>query len=133
MMFAVPGATAVTSPWLLTVATAVLFELQVTARPVSVWPFASSVVAVASEFPTAEIELADKVTLTVATGASVTVIDELPLLPSLVAVTVTVPTPVAVTRPLASTAAAAGLLEIHATVLPFNSVPFASRVTAVSC
>jgi hypothetical protein len=47
IMLAVPGATAVTRPAVDTVATPVLLELQVTARPVSTWLLASNVVAVA--------------------------------------------------------------------------------------
>ena len=45
------------------------------------------------------IEVAAKDTVTVATGACVTVIVALPLLPSLVAVMLAVPTAIAVTTP----------------------------------
>jgi len=47
VMFADPGPTAVTTPLLATIATAVLSDVQVTNRPVTTVPFASFVVAVA--------------------------------------------------------------------------------------
>jgi hypothetical protein len=76
----------------------------------------------------------DGVTVTVLTGASVTVIEDVPVFVSLVAVIVTgPPAPTAVTRPFPSTVAAAGLLEIHVTTRPVSTIPFASLVTAVSC
>ena len=71
--------------------------------------------------------------MTEATGASETVIDEVPLFPSLLAVMVVVPAATAVTRPLASTVAAALLLELHVTTRPVSTFPFASFATAASC
>src|SRR4051812_7147964 len=97
MMFAVPTATAVTIPWASTVATAVLAELHVTTRPVSVLPLASRVVAVACDVPTAVMEPGARATVTVATGAMLTVIDDVPVLPSLVAVMVELPAATTVT------------------------------------
>jgi len=100
VMFAVPALTAVTSPVVDdTVATPALSELHVTVRPVSPRPFASSSVAVACVVCIALIELEASDTVTVATGACVTVIVALPLWPSLVAVMLAVPTATAVTTP----------------------------------
>jgi hypothetical protein len=73
------------------------------------------------------------VTATVATGASVTVIEDVPILVSLVAVIVVLPGRTAVTNPFASTVAAASSLELHVTGRPVSVLPFASFVTAVSC
>jgi hypothetical protein len=71
---------------------------------------------------------------TVATGTGLTVIELVPVFPSLVAVIVTgPPTLTAVTRPLASTVATAGVLETQVTVRPVSTLLAASLVTAVSC
>jgi len=56
-----------------------------------------------------------------------------PLLPSLVAVIVTVPVATPVTRPLAAIVATALLLIVHVTVRPVSVFPAESRVTAASC
>jgi hypothetical protein len=67
------------------------------------------------------------VTVTVATGARATVIEDVPDFVSLVAVIVTgPPAACAVTRPFASTVATALLLEDHVTVLPVSTLPFES-------
>jgi hypothetical protein len=80
MMLAVPALTAVTSPVVEdTVATAVLSEVHAIDRPVSGWPFASRVVAVACEVPTAVIDVGFRDTFTEATGANETVIEEVPV------------------------------------------------------
>jgi ABC-type amino acid transport system permease subunit len=124
-----PAATAVTKPVLLTVATAVLLELHVTARPVSTLPLTSVSVAVSccvGVIPKTRLA-EDGLTVTALTGASVTVIEDVPVLVSLVAVIVTGPpaaTPV--TRPIASTVATALLLEDHVTVRPVSTLPFES-------
>jgi hypothetical protein len=91
VILAMPSATAVTRPSAETVATALLLELHVIERPVKTMPFASKVVALACAVSTALMELGVRNTLTDATGAGVTVIDEVPLLFSLVAVTVAEP------------------------------------------
>jgi len=91
VMLTEPALTAVTSPVVETVATAVLSELQVIAGPVKTPPAASRRVAVAWVVPTAVIEPAVSATLTDATGAGVTVMEEVPLWPSLVAVIVADP------------------------------------------
>jgi len=62
-----------------------------------------------------------------------TVTEALPLLPSLVAVTVAAPLPTPVTRPPSLTVATFVLLEDHVTGRPVKTLPSASRVVAVSC
>ena len=79
------------------------------------------------------IELAASDTVTVATGACVTVIAALPIFPSLVAVIVVPPAPTAATKPLPSTVATARLLEVHVTVRPLRTLLFASLSVGVSC
>ena len=58
---------------------------------------------------------------------------EVPLLPSLVAVIVTVPATLPVTSPPALTVATVGLLLDQDTARPVSGVPFASLGVAVSC
>jgi len=72
-------------------------------------------------------------TVTVATGTIVTVIVDVPLFPSLVAVTVAVPPARAVTSPLALTRAIVVSLLLHVTVRPMSGLPLASFGVAVSC
>src|SRR5207247_3901432 len=83
-----PGVTPETRPLLLTVAAAVLELDHVTVRPESGFPPASLGVAVSCTVWPACTEAEGGVTSTVATGTFVTVIDEVPLFPSLVAVIV---------------------------------------------
>jgi hypothetical protein len=71
-------------------------------------------------------------TVTVMTG-TVTVIADVPLLPSLVAVIVVLPPLTAVTNPLASTVATEGVLELHVTARPVRTLLLASVSVAVSC
>jgi hypothetical protein len=74
------------------------------------------------------------VTVTVETGIGLTVIAEVPVFVSLVAVIVTGPpaeTPL--TRPVASTVATALLLDDHVTVRPVSTLPFESFNWAASC
>jgi hypothetical protein len=82
------------------------------------------------------MEVGDKLTVTVATGAGLTVIVGvgLELTDSLVAVIVAVPTETAVTIagvPLALTVKTAALLESQVIVRPVSTLPLASLVTAV--
>ena len=79
------------------------------------------------------MELDARETLTVATGACVTVMVALPVFPSLVAVMVAVPTPIPETTPCPSTVATALLSEDHVTVRPVSVLPLASSVVAVAC
>ena len=126
-----PAAMPVTRPVLETVATLVLLELHAIARPVSTAPVASRVIAVACAF--ADIRMLEAVseTLTVATGTGATVIEAVPVLPSLVAVIVAVPAATPLTRPLLETAAIDGSLDVHVTVRPVRTLPLASFVVAV--
>jgi hypothetical protein len=105
---------------------------QVTTRPVRTAPLTSFVVAISwCVKPTVNVA-DDGLTATVATG-TVTVIEAVPVLPSLVAVIVVLPPPTAVTNPLASTVAANGLLDVHVTVRPVRVLLFESLSVAVSC
>jgi hypothetical protein len=135
VIVAVPTPTAVTvagEPFALTVSTAVLLETQVTVRPVSTTVLASLVVAVSCWVPPTVIGVAGDETVTVATGAGVTVRVALPVLPSLVAMMLAVPTVTAVTTPWPSTVATAVLAELHASARPVSMFPFASTVVAVA-
>jgi len=73
-------------------------------------------------------------TTTLATTAcAVMVMLEAPDFPSLVAVTVAVPAPLAVTRPAVDTLAIALSLVDHAILRPVSVLPVASLVVAVNC
>src|SRR5256884_330637 len=132
---AVPlAATPLTSPLPFTLAIALLLDCQVITRPVNGLPLASRGVAVSCTVcPIATVpELG--VTVTAATGATVTVTLAVPLCPSLVAVIVTGPPgPTPVTSPLPFTLAIALLLDCQVITRPVNGLPFASRGVAVSC
>src|SRR5437879_2339908 len=132
VIVAEPGMTPETSPLLLTVATAVLELDHVTVRPESGFPPASLGVPVSCTVWPACTEAEGGVTSTDATGTGVTVIAEVPLLPSLVAVIVAVPGVTPETRPLLLTAATAVLELDHVTVRPESGAPFASLGVAVS-
>src|SRR5439155_795894 len=135
-MLAVPAVTPLTIPLPVTVATAVLFDAQATVRPVSVLPFASLRVAVSWTVWPVGTEDGAGVTVTEATGAgagAVTVMAEVPLLPSLVAVIVAEPAVTPVTSPLPPTVATALLLLAQVTVRPLSGFPFASFGVAASC
>jgi hypothetical protein len=143
VIVAVPGATAVTCAAApiesltelatLTVNTAVLLDVQVTIRPLRVTPLSSCGVALISWVSPATIGVIGVQRSSVVTGASVTVISDVPVFVSLVAVMVVLPAPTAVTRPFPSTVAAAGLPEVHAIDRPVSTVPLVSLRTAVSC
>jgi hypothetical protein len=143
VMVAVPGPTAVTvtvAPLdvltelaALTVSAAGLLETQLTVRPERALVLPSFGTAVSTCVTPTTIGVVGDERLTVATGINATVIADIPIFVSLVAVTVVAPDPAAVTRPFASTVAAAGLLELHITVRPVSTFPFASFVAAVSC
>src|SRR6266550_4426120 len=132
VMVTAPATTPVTSPLLLTVAIVLSLDDQLIARPVKGLPLASRGVAVSCTVcPIATVpELG--VTVTAATGATVTVTVAVPLCPSLVAVIVTGPpaaTPL--TSPLPFTLAIALLLDCQVTTRPVNGLPFASLGVAV--
>jgi len=128
-----PTASPWTSPLPFTLATAGALLCHVTVRPDSGWPFASIGVAVSCTVaPTCTVGL-EGLTPTVATGTGVTLIDEVPLFPSLVAVIVTGPPAlVPVTRPPAVTSATAGSLLCQVTVRPVSALPAASLGVTVS-
>src|SRR5436309_15740867 len=108
-MTAEPAARPVTSPLPLTDATDGFELVQLTARPESVLPLASlSVAASCWVWPTWIVAEAG-VTATEATETFVTVMEEMPVCPSLVAVTVVDPAATAATSPLPLTVATDGL------------------------
>ena len=92
-------------------------------RPVSAAPFTSASVTVSCAVaPTATVESAGD-TVTVFTGSAMTVIAEVPLLPSTVAVIVALPAPTPVTSPVALTDATAGAELFHVADLPATTPP----------
>jgi hypothetical protein len=131
VMVTVPTAIAVTTPDGDTVATALLLELQPTARPVSTALDASRVVAAAvADWPTSSDGCS--VTPIVAKGTTVTDRAADPLMLSLVAVMIAEPAPIAVTAPVDETVATAGLLDVQAITRPVSVLLVASRVTALA-
>ena len=135
VIVAEPAATPLTSPVPLTVATDVLLLAQVTARPDSGLPLASFGVAVSCTVCPADTEADAGLTVTELTGTGTldTVMLEVPLCPSLVAVIVAEPAvPPPVTSPLPSTLATDGLLLDQVTARPVSGFPFASFGVAVS-
>jgi hypothetical protein len=132
VIVAFPGPTAVTTPSIVTVATAVLLDPQPMTRPVSTFPFASLRVAVRiTPWPTVRLLLGGA-TVTVATGAGITVTVAVVDLPSLVAVIVDGPGAMPVTTPLDETVANAGALDDHVTRRPVSTLPFASLTVGTS-
>ncbi len=132
VIVAVPSAFAVASPVASTVATVVLLEPHVTSLPVSVFPCASFVVAVNCLVCVTRTVAVGGATVTDATGMY-TVIADVPLLPSLLAVIVAVPNATAVTSPDDETVATLVLLDPQLTVRPVSTLPTESSVIAVSC
>src|SRR5437899_286724 len=133
VIVAEPCVTPETSPELLTVATDVLLLDQETVRPESAAPFASCGVAASwTVSPVWTVAVAG-VTPTEATGMFVTVMDDVPLIPSLVAVIVAEPGVTAEARPALLTVATDGLLLAHVTVRPESGSPLTSFGVALSC
>src|SRR2546430_2668656 len=123
----------VTRPFASTVAIAASVVCQVTTRPVSGLPFASFGAAVSCRVAPSWTLAGAGVTSTDATGTGVMVTEDVPLLPSLVAVMVMgPPTVFPVTRPVASTVAIARSVVCQVTTRPLNEFPFASLGVAVS-
>jgi hypothetical protein len=133
VMVDVPTVNPVTRPADVTLATSRLLELHVTTRLVTTRPLTSFTVAVNGVVPAMKIEAVGGVTVTVPTGASVTVIAELPTFPSLVAVIIADPDAPPVTRPVEDTLATLGLFDAHVTTRSVTTVPFWSFTVAVSC
>src|SRR5206468_3231807 len=104
---AVPALTAVTSPLEFTVATDAESDDQVIVRPLNVRPAESRRVALRRSLSLTRMPAAPGVTVTDATGATVTVIVAVPLFPSLVARMIAVPALSPVTSPLPLTDATA--------------------------
>src|ERR1019366_2243956 len=134
LMTAEPTATPVTSPVLLTVATAALLLCQVTVRPGTTLPSESRTVAVSCCVPCT----------TTTAGAGATVMEEIdggsaattetfatPTAVPLVAVRFTVPTLRAVTRPAPFTTAIVVSVLLHVIERPGSRMPFASDAEAV--
>src|SRR5437773_2512976 len=118
-----PVASQLTTPLPFTLAIAVLLACQVPTRPVNGLPFASLGVAVSCNvLPTATLPDAG-VTVTEATGTGVTVMDAVPLWPSLVAVIVAEPATFAVTSPVPFPVATVVLLVDLANVPPGRLLP----------
>src|SRR3989442_199936 len=132
VILAEPAVTPLTSPLPFTVAADVLPLAHATTRPVSGLPLASRGVAVSCTVVPSFTLVDAGVTLTEATGTLVTVMLEVPLCPSLVAVIVADPAAAPVTRPLLVTGATEPLLLDHVTVRPVSGFPFASFGVAVS-
>jgi hypothetical protein len=132
VIVAVPSATPVTTPLVETIAIEAPLVVHVTVRPVSVVPFASFVVAVKLTVAPTEMLGVKGLTVTVATGAGVTVTVADPDLPSLVAVTVAVPGLTPVTTPVVETVATPDALVVHVTVRPVSVLLLASLRVAVS-
>src|SRR6266568_4090228 len=133
VIVALPTVTPVTSPEALTAAAAPLLVVQVIVRPLSGFPAESLAVALScSVLPTATLANAG-LTVTEATGTTVTVSDAVPLCPPLVAVMVVEPAARAVTSPLVPTVATVVLPLDHATLLPVSGFPPESFGVAVSC
>src|SRR5438094_1909250 len=128
-----PAATPVTSPLPFTLAIALLLDCHVIVRPVNGLPVASFGVAVSWTVPPVGTLAVAGVTVTDATGTAVTVMADVPLLPSLVAVMVAEPAPLPVTSPLELTPATDVLFDDHVTTRPVRMFPLASLSVAVSC
>src|SRR3989449_400880 len=133
VMVAEPTVAPLTRPLGLTVATVVLPLAHATARPDSGLPLPSFGVAVSWTVLPSLTDADAGVTATEATGTNVTVMAEVPLFPSDVAVIVADPAPTPVTRPLPVTLATPVLLLDQLTVRPDNGAPFASFGVASSC
>jgi hypothetical protein len=133
MICTVPGATAVTTPEVETVAIEELPEVHVAVRSVRILPEPSRIVAVACVVCPAVMLVEASETVTSATGTGTTVMSDVPVLPSLAAVTVAVPIASADTKPLELTLAIDGASENQVTVRPVSMLVAASRVSAASC
>jgi hypothetical protein len=109
-------------------------DVHVNTRPVSTFPFASFAVAVRTVVAPTGTEAVDGATVTVATGnGAVTVMTDVPVFPSLVAVIVAEPAAIPVTSPLVVTVAFVASDVDQVTTRPVSAAPAAESVVAVSC
>ena len=131
-MVAVPGATAVTTPVDVTVATDASLVDQRTTRPTRGLPDASSGCASSCAACPTTSDCEDGFTWTEATGTADTVTDAGALLPSAEAVMSAPPGESAVTRPLALTVAIPGLLLDQVIGRSARALPAPSRASAVN-
>jgi hypothetical protein len=131
VIVALPMATAVTTP-ALTVAIAGLLVDHVTGRSVTKLPSESFTIAPNAAVFDVRMVADDGATVTLATGAGVTVTDVVPDFPSLVAVMVTIPGATPVTMPVGETTACVVLLDDHVTGRSVRPLPFTSRTVALS-
>src|SRR6266702_3080567 len=127
-----PVATPVTTPLLLTVATAGTLVDHVTVRPLSRLPAESFGVAVNWTVAPTRIVAELGATVTEATGTGATVTAAVPLFPPAVAVMVAEPAVLPVTSPLALTVATAVTLLAHITDVPISGLPAESFGVGVS-
>ena len=107
-------------------------DVQVTVRPESTNPAASRTSALKPRVPPGSTDAVSVRITTEATGAA-TVIDAVPVRPSLVAVIVAEPMATAVTSPVLETVALVVSDELHVTVRPVSVLLIMSRSVAVSC
>src|SRR5436190_499229 len=126
VIVAEPATLPVTSPLALTVATAVLLLDHAIVRPDSGFPLASFGVAVSCTVLPSFTLAGDGLTVTEATGTGVTVIADVPLLPSDVAVIVAEPATTPLTSPLPFTVVTEVLLLYQVTHWPDSGFPLAS-------
>src|SRR6266545_655121 len=131
LIVAVPWPTPVTRPVASTVATAVLLLAHVTTRPSSGVPFALFGVAVNCTVPPTTMLAVAGVTSTEATAACTTVIAAVPLLPSLVAVSVAVPGATALAMPSWSATTTVSSLDAQRISRPASALPRASSGVAM--
>jgi hypothetical protein len=130
VMIALPGTSAVTSPVLLTVATATLLLVNSTGRPVSTFPSASSVSAPSwTVCPTSRFWFGG-VSLTLATGVGLTVTSAMAFFPTALAAMCTTPVATPVTTPELDTVAIEGSALAQTTLIPVSVFPAASSTSA---
>jgi hypothetical protein len=127
---ALPTATAVTSPAVLTVATAAFDVDHETARPVRLAPDPSRADADSCCVPPTNKLAVRGDTRTLLTNAETDTVED-PVTPSTVAEISAVPAAIAVTVPLAETVATAGAEELQVTGRSVSTPPEASRTTAL--
>src|SRR5574342_292161 len=131
-MRADPGATAVTTPWEVTVATSASLVDQMITRSVSGAPLESRRSTVSWVVCPTTTLLSSGQTSMLATGTGMTVIEATALRPSEVAVMIAPPADTADTRPSLVTVATTSLLVDQVTLRPASTLPDASTGSAVS-